>query len=76
MIIRKEYCATVEFGELAPGDVFIETIDNEEFIQMKINTIQEDDGTIHNAVGLDFGDVYHIYPDKKVQKVNAELIIK
>lgn len=76
MIIKREHYATVEFGELAPGDVFIEKVDGDDYIQMKINPIQEEDGTTHNAVGLDYGDVYYVHPTKKVQRVVAELTIK
>lgn len=76
MIIRREHAPTVEFGELAPGDVFIEKVDGDDYIQMKINPIQEGDSTTHNAVGLDYGAVYYVHPTKKVQRVVAELTIK
>lgn len=76
MIIHRELCVGVEFDELAPGDVFIEQVEGIDYIQMKINPIQEEDGTIHNAVGLAFGDVYYVRPTKEVQKVTAELTIR
>ena len=76
MIIRREPTLTVEFGELKPGDVFIERVGDDDYIQMKINPIEQKDGTISNAVGLDFGEVFYVIATKKVQQVVAELTIK
>lgn len=76
MIIKKEKPQMVEFGELAPGDVFVEMVDGEEIVQMKVKAIQEEDGTNWNCVALDFGTMYYTRPDKKVYRVVAELMIK
>ena len=73
-IVRKDTCEMVEFGELAVGAVFIEiTDDGVEYIQIKMNTIEADED--YNAVSLVTGEPYHIYPETKVKKVEAELII-
>lgn len=76
MIIRREPALTVEFGELKPGDVFIERVGDDDYIQIKINPIEHPDGTVHNAVSLDYGEVFYVHATKKVQKVVAELTIK
>lgn len=76
IIKRNDTFPLVEFGELQCGDVFIEKVDGNDYIQIKVNLIQEEDGTTHNAVGLDYGDVYYVHPATKVQRVVAELHIK
>ena len=76
MIIKKEKPQMVEFGELSPGDVFIEMVNGEELVQMKITPITEEDSPTWNSITLDDGTVYHTKPDKKVYRVVAELNIK
>lgn len=75
MIIKKPKAPTVEFGELSIGDVFIEMVDGEEYVQMKITPIQEADGTVHNSVGMEYGVTCYTSADRKVYRVVAELNI-
>ena len=75
MIIKKEKPQMVEFGELAPGDVFIEVIDGEEMVQMKTEGVVEDD-VFYNTVDLVWGKMFHTKADRKVYRVVAELNIK
>lgn len=65
----------VEFGELAPGDVFVEKINGEELVQMKIDPVTADDDVIWNCVSLDNGTAYYTKPTTKVCRVAAELNI-
>lgn len=75
MIIKKQKAPMVEFGELSEGDVFIEMVDGEEMIQMKIFPIQEDVGTTYNSIDLLYGEPGYTKPDCKVYRVVAELNI-
>lgn len=76
MIIKKEKSQMVEFGELNIGDVFIEMVNGEEIVQMKISPIQEDDGTTYNSIDLSWGEACYTTVDRKVYRVFAELVIK
>ena len=75
MIIKKEKSQMVEFGELSPGDVFIEMVNNEELVQMKIEGVTEDD-VFFNSVDLVWGKMLHTKASTKVYRVVAELNIK
>ena len=75
MIIKKNKAPMVEFGELCVGDVFIEMVDGEEMVQMKIAPIQEDDGTTYNSIDLRWGEGCYTKADRKVYRVVAELHI-
>ena len=73
-IIRKDKYSTCEFGELKIGDVFIETCQGKEFLQMKMEP-REEDCVIFNAVDLTTGDTNEVTADTRVRRVHAELII-
>ena len=75
MIIKKQKAPMVEFGELSAGDVFIRMVCDVELIQMKISTIQEDNGTTYNSIDLLEGEACYTKPDCKVYRVVAELNI-
>lgn len=75
MIIKKTKAPMVEFGELEPGEVFIEMVDGEEFVEMKTHPITEEDGSIWNTVSLSDGTMYYTKPTKQVIRVSAELNI-
>ena len=75
MVIKKNRAPMVEFGELEPGEVFIERVDGEEFVEMKTHPIEEDDGSIWNTVSLCDGMMYYTKPTKQVVRVSAELNI-
>ena len=75
MVIKKNKPSMVEFGELAPGDVFVEMIDGEEFVEMKVAAVTEDDGVTWNCVSLADGTAYYTKPTKQVCRVIAELNI-
>lgn len=72
-IVRKDKSQMCEFGELRVGEVFIEDVDGSEYIQIKMSLIEADED--YNAVSLVTGESYHINPDVKVLRVQAELII-
>lgn len=69
-INRMDNKTTCKFGELQVGDVFIECVDCEEYIQMKTDNI---DG--YNAVSLATGRMYDLEDDTRVIKVDAEITI-
>lgn len=73
-IVRKDQSQMCEFGELRVGEVFIEDVDGSEYIQMKMSEIEADEN--YNAVSLVTGEPYHIAPNTKVMRVQAELIIR
>lgn len=75
MIIKKNKPSMVEFGELALGDVFVEMVNGEELVQMKVAPVTADDGITWNCVSLDDGTVYYTKPTKQVYRVSAELNI-
>ena len=75
MIIKKSKAPMVEFGELSPGDVFIEMVDGEEMVQMKTECVEEDD-VFYNTVNLAWGKLFHTKASTKVYRVVAELNIK
>lgn len=76
IIKRNDTLSLVEFDELQCGDVFIETYDGSEIIQMKTDAIGDDYGEIYNAILLASGELCSVSPHTKVRKVEAELIIK
>ena len=69
-INRLDNKTTYRFGDLEVGEVFIECVDGEEYIQLKTETIDD-----HNAVSLTSGYMYEVDDDTLVIKVNAELTI-
>lgn len=73
-IVKKNDDRWVDFGSLQLGDVFIEHIGDDEFIQMKIEET-ETDGDCYNAVSLKTGELYGIDSMQRVEKVEAELVI-
>lgn len=75
MVIKKNKPPMVEFDELAPGDVFVEMINGEELVQMKIDTIAANNDMLWNCVSLDNGTAYYTKPTKQVCRVVAELNI-
>ena len=74
-IIRNDQADYRQFNELKTGDVFIESCDGEEYIQMKIpNAIDGCENV--NAVSLMSGELYYIEPCVRVRVVDADLVIK
>lgn len=73
-ITRNDQCVYKEFGELQTGEVFIEEVDDAEYVQMKLNPF-DCEGEPFNAVSLVTGEIYWIDPNTRVRMVNAELII-
>lgn len=69
-INRMDKKTTYKFGELQIGDVFIECVDGDEYIQMKTENV---DGS--NAVSLATGAMYDLEDDTLVIKVDAEITI-
>ena len=72
-IVRKDQSQMCRFDELSVGEVFIEDVDGSEYIQIKMSVIEADED--YNAVSLVTGEPYHLGPDVKVMRVQAELII-
>ena len=73
-IIRNDKKDCCRFDELKTGDVFIESYEGDEIIQMKTELV--DDGcTPYNAIALVSGDMYYVEPDVEVRPVRAELVI-
>lgn len=73
MKINRQDNNTIEFGYLGNGDVFVDT-DNT--ICMKIDQICDECENNLNAVSLESGVLSFFYPDEKVKKVRAELIVE
>lgn len=73
-ITRNDHCVYKEFGKLQEGEVFIEEVDDAEYVQMKLNPF-DCEGELFNAVSLVTGEIYGIDPNTRVRVVNAELII-
>ena len=73
-ITRNDRCTYKEFGELQEGEVFIEKVDDAEYVQMKIRSY-DCEGETCNAVSLVTGELYEMDPYARVKVVNAELII-
>lgn len=73
-ITRNDHCVYKELGELQAGEVFIEEIDDAEYVQMKLNPFECEDELL-NAVSLVTGEIYGVDPNTRVRVVNAELII-
>ena len=70
-INRLDNRTTHRFGDLQVGDVFIECVDGDEYIQMKTDNI---DG--YNAVSLATGQMYDLENDTCIIKVDAEITIR
>ena len=73
-ITRNDRCVYKEVRELQEGEVFIEEVDDAEYVQMKLNPF-DCEGELFNAVSLVTGEIYGIDPNTRVRVVNAELII-
>lgn len=73
-ITRNDRYTYKEVGELEAGEVFIEEVDDAEYVQMKLNPF-DCEGELFNAVSLITGEIYGIDPHTRVKVVNAELII-
>lgn len=73
-IVRKDKKDCCRFDELKVGDVFIESYEGDEIIQMKTELVG-DGYAPYNAVELVDGEMYYIEPDVEVRPVRAELII-
>ena len=73
-ITRNDQCVYKTLGELQEGEVFIEEVDDAEYVQMKLNPF-DCEGELFNAVSLVTGEIYGIDPHTRVRVVNAELII-
>ena len=74
-IIRKDKDSLVSFGSLRTGDVFIETVEGDEYIQMKTSLIETEDEGIYNAVSLVSGEMYYIGDTELVRLVSGEVTI-
>ena len=69
-INRMDNRTTYKFGDLQVGDVFIECVGNDEYIQMKTDRVDD-----CNAVLLATGAMYGLGDDTLVIKVDAEITI-
>ena len=74
-IVRNDQTTHRRFDELKTGDVFIETYDGNEYIQMKIPDANYGCEDV-NAVSLTSGELYYIEPCVRVRVVNADLVVK
>lgn len=76
-IVRKSRTQTKSFMELDIGDIFVERIDGEDFVQMKIPLLyDEDTGNRFNAILLATGEVCYMTDGIKVECVDATLTIE
>ena len=71
--MRKKRMA--RFDSLDIGVVFIEKVDGDEYVQMKIRQVDDVDEGVFNAVSLSTGEPYYIEPDVLVEMVDPELHI-
>jgi hypothetical protein len=62
-----------EFDMIADGECFIDIFNN---VCIKINEINDEDGTKYNAVEVTSGDIFHYSCDEKVTAVKAKLVIE
>jgi hypothetical protein len=74
-IVNKDEPGYKLFCELEIGDVFIEEVGADEYVQMKTGE-GEYGGDPINAVSLVSGELYFIEPNLLVRLVDAELVIK
>ena len=74
-IIKNDLSHYRQFDELDVGDVFIEYMGENEYIQMKTESFRSRGGSV-NAVSLVSGELYHIKPSTLVRVVDADLVIK
>lgn len=76
-IVRKNRTQTKPFADLDIGDIFVERIDDDEFIQMKLPLLcDENTNTRCNAVLLETGEICYIADYTKVELVEATLTIE
>lgn len=73
-IVRNDKKDCCRFDELKTGDVFIESYEGDEIIQMKTELVG-DGYEPYNAVSLNNGEMYYVEPDIEVRPVRAELVI-
>lgn len=74
-IVSKDKPGYKLFCELEIGDVFVEEIGVDEYVQMKTNE-GEYGGEPINAVSLVSGELYFIKPSQLVRLVEAKLVIE
>lgn len=76
-IVRKNRTQTKSFVDLDIGDIFVEDIDGDEFVQMKIPLLcDEVTNTRCNAILLETGEICYMTDGTKVELVEATLTIE
>ena len=71
---RKNPPNYVRFDSLKVGDVFVEEVGGDEYVQMRIPDVSED-GSTYRAVSLKTGEIYEMENGAPVELVEAEVII-
>ena len=76
-IVRKNRTQITPFADLDIGEIFVEHIDGDEFVQMKLPLLcDEAANTRCNAVLLETGEICYIADYTKVELVEATLTIE
>ena len=76
-IVRKNRTQIESFADLDIGDIFVEHIDGDEFVQMKIPLLcDEGSNTRCNAILLETGEICYIADCTKVELVETTLTIE
>ena len=76
-IVRKKRTQTKSFAELDIGDIFVEHIDGDEFVQMKMPLLcDENTNTRCNAILLETGEICYMTDGTKVELVEATLTVE
>lgn len=74
-IVNMRKKQTARFDSLDIGVAFIENVEGDEYVQMKIREVEDRLTGYHNAVSLLTGELYYIEPDVVVELVQAEVHI-
>lgn len=76
-IVRKNRTQIKAFADLDIGEIFVEHIDGDEFVQMKIPSLcYKATNTRCNAVLLETGEICYIADYTQVELVEATLTIE
>ena len=76
-IVRKNRTQTKAFADLDIGEIFVEHIEGDEFVQMKIPLLYDKDtNMLCNAILLKTGEICYMTDGTKVELVEATLTIE
>ena len=76
-IVRKNQTQMKAFVCLDIGDIFIEQIDDDDFVQMKLPLLYDKaTNSLCNAVLLETGEICHVADTTQVELVEATLTIE